>query len=150
MRYLSDFETGQQFSAGPLDVAAEEIIAFARRYDPQVFHLDAEAAEQTFFKGLASSGWMTASLTMRMLVDSGIDIAWGVIGREVEAITWPRPVRPGDSLRVVSEVVEVTPSRSRADRGTIRVRSETFNQNDELVQSMTARLMVPARGVEGA
>lgn len=145
MRYLSDFEAGQRYEAGPVAVETEEIIAFARRYDPQIFHLDPDAAEKTFFNGLAASGWMTASLTMRMLVDSGMDIAWGLIGREVEQIGWPRPVRPGDSLHVVSEVVEVATSRSRPDRGFIRVRTETFNQNGEQVQTMTARLMVPAR-----
>ena len=143
MRYLADFHVGQTYTAGPVDVTAEEIVAFAKRYDPQVFHLDPQAAENTFFKGLAASGWMTAALTMRMLTESGLDIAWGVIGREVVSLGWPRPTRPGDVLRVVTEVLEVKPSRSRTDMGTVRVRTDTFNQNDDLVQSMTSVLIVP-------
>lgn len=145
MRYLEDFQPGQTFAAGPMDVEAEEIIRFAERYDPQAFHMDPAAARQTFFKGLVASGWMTVGLTMRMLVTSGMDIAGGVIGREVEALGWPRPVRPGDRLRTVSEVIAVTPSRSRPERGMIRLRTDTFNQNDELVQTMTTRIVVPAR-----
>ncbi len=147
MRYLSDFSPGQRFHAGPVEVETEEIVRFAQRYDPQPFHTDPEAAEHSFFGGLAASGWMTAALTMRMLVTSpdGCAGAWGVIGRDVESLGWLRPVRPGDRLRAVSEVLEVMPSHSRPDRGMIRVRTDTFNQNEEMVQTMTARLLVPAR-----
>jgi acyl dehydratase len=144
MRYMEDFAAGQSFTAGPVEVTAEEVVAFASRYDPQPFHTDHAAAEQSFFKGLASSGWMTGALTMRMLVDCGLNIAGGLIGRDVE-LTWPRPTYAGDSLRTVSEVLEVIPSRSKPDRGMIRVRTETLNQRDEVVQVMTARMLVHAR-----
>lgn len=144
MRYMEDFQPGQIFSAGPVEVTADEVTAFARRYDPQPFHTDAEAAERSFFKGLASSGWMTGALTMRMLVECGLNIAGGLIGRDVE-LTWPRPTYAGDILRTVSEVLEVLPSRSRPERGMIRVRTETLNQRDEVVQVMTARMLVHAR-----
>lgn len=148
MRYLGDFEVGQHFCAGPVSVDKENIVGFARLYDPQPFHLDPQAAEASLFQGLAASGWMTAALTMRMLVDSGLDIAWGVIGREIESLAWPRPVRPGDRLHAVSEVLEIIPSRSRPDRGMIRVKTDTFNQDDAVVQTMTARLVVPVRPLE--
>jgi acyl dehydratase len=144
MRYLADFEVGQTFTAGPVEVKAEEIISFARSYDPQYFHTDPEAAEASFFKGLASSGWMTAALTMRMLVDSKVGISGGMIGSEVQ-LAWPRPTRPGDVLRVVTEVLEVIPSRSKPERGSLRIRTDTYNQNDELVQTMTSRVMCPAK-----
>jgi len=144
MRYMDDFEAGQTFYAGPVTITAEEVVAFARRYDPQPFHTDADAAADSFFKGLASSGWMTASLTMRMLVESGLNIAGGLIGRDVE-LFWPRPTYADDVLRTASEVLEVTPSRSRPEQGMIRVRTETLNQRDEVVQVMTARLMVRAK-----
>jgi acyl dehydratase len=143
MRYLSDFVTGQRFEGGPVDVATTDIIEFAKVFDPQPFHTDPRAAEETFFDGLAASGWMTAALTMRMVVGSGIDIAWGVIGREVQSLGWPRPVRPGDRLRVTSQVLEIRPSSSRPDRGTMRLLTETFNQREEVVQTMTSLLMVP-------
>ena len=144
MRYMEDFERGQCFYAGPITVTAEEVVAFAQRYDPQPFHTDPVAAEQSFFKGLVASGWMTASLTMRMLVGCGLNVAGGMIGREVE-LGWPRPTYAGDVLRTVSEVLEVMPSRSSPERGMIRVRTETFNQRDEVVQVLTARLMVHAK-----
>jgi acyl dehydratase len=149
MRYLSDFEAGQRFFGGPVEVRTDEVIAFGRQYDPQPFHTDAQAAEKSFFNGLAASGWLTAALTMRMLVGSGMDIPWGVIGREIESLGWPRPVRPGDSLRVVSEVRDVRPSRSRPEMGVVRMQSDTFNQKGELVQTLTARLIVPVGRVGG-
>jgi acyl dehydratase len=123
---------------------ADEIKAFARQFDPQPFHLDEEAAKRTFFGGLAASGWHTAAITMRLQVESGLPIAGGMIGIGGE-MSWPKPTRPGDILRVVSEILEVTPSRSRPDRGTVRVRSETRNQRDEVVQILDARLLVPRR-----
>jgi acyl dehydratase len=145
-RYLDDFATGQRFESGPLTLSADAIMAFARSFDPQPFHTDPEAARDTLFAGLAASGWHTAAVTMRLLVDSGFgDIAGGMIGRGIEGLGWPRPVRPGDTLRVFSEIVEVRRSASRPDRGTVRMKSETRNQNGEIVQEMTATLMVPAR-----
>src|SRR5687767_131848 len=145
-RYLDDFAPGQRFESGTLTLSADDIMAFARSFDPQPFHTDPDAARDTLFGGLAASGWHTAAATMRLLVDSGFgDIAGGMIGRGIEALGWPRPVRPGDTLRVLSEILDVRRSASRPDRGTVRMKSETRNQHGEVVQDMIATLMVPAR-----
>jgi len=142
--YLDDLKIGQRFTSGTLALDAEQIKTFARAYDPQPFHLDEAAAENSIFKGLAASGWHTAALTMRLLVSGGLPLAGGSVGAGGE-IAWPRPTRPGDILQVESEVVAVTPSRSRPDRGIVTVRSETKNQRGEVVQVLTAKLMVPRR-----
>ena len=144
--YLDDLKIGQRFTSGTLALDAEQIKTFARAYDPQPFHLDEAAAENSIFKGLAASGWHTAALTMRLLVSGGLPLAGGSVGAGGE-IAWPRPTRPGDILQVESEVVAVTPSRSRPDRGIVTVRSETKNQRGEVVQVLTAKLMVPRRPV---
>jgi acyl dehydratase len=146
--YLEDLAVGQVFRMGPLTVEAEEMIRFARQYDPQFFHTDPEAAKSSFFGGLVASGWLTAALTMRLLVDGGAPFAEGVIGAGGE-LAWPRPVRPGDSLRIESEVLKITPSRSRPDRGSVMTKTTTFNQNNEVVQTLTAKLVVFARGGRG-
>jgi acyl dehydratase len=145
MLYLEDFTTGSRYEAGPIAVDRDELIAFAKRYDPQPFHTDPAAAERTLFGGLAASGWMTASLTMRMLVDSGHGPVGGFIARQVESMEWPRPVRAGDTLSATSEVVEVIPSRTKPDRGMVKMRTETRNQKGEVVQLLTALLVVPRR-----
>jgi len=142
--YLEDFQVGQKYTSGEQHLDETKIKAFARDFDPQPFHLDAEAAKSTFFGGLAASGWHTAALTMRMLVESGMPIAGGLIGAGGE-ITWPRPTRPGDTLHVESEVTEIKPSRSRPDRGMVTIRSETLNQLGEPVQILVAKLVVPRR-----
>jgi acyl dehydratase len=142
--YLDDIKIGQRFTSGTLALDAEQIKAFARQFDPQPFHLDEAAAKNSIFQGLAASGWHTAALTMRLLVSGGLPLAGGSIGAGGE-IAWPRPTRPGDILQVESEVVAVTPSRSRPDRGIVTVRSETKNQRGEVVQVLTAKLMVPRR-----
>jgi acyl dehydratase len=142
--YLEDFHVGQRFTSGSHAMDADEIKAFARQFDPQPFHLDEEKAKQSLFGGLVASGWHTAAVSMRLQVTSGLPIAGGMIGIGGE-MTWPQPTRPGDVLKVVSEVEEVTPSRSRPDRGTIKVRSETRNQREEVVQILTARMIVPRR-----
>lgn len=144
--YFEDLPVGWRATTGSITLDAEAIKAFAAAFDPQPFHLDEAAAEKTFFRGLAASGWHTAALTMRLLVTSGLPIAGGVIGAGGE-IQWPRPTRPGDVLTVICEVVEAKPSNSRPDRGMITVRSETCNQAGEVVQVMTARLVVPRRPV---
>jgi acyl dehydratase len=146
--YLEDFHVGQRFTSASHFMGAEQIKAFARQFDPQPFHLDEEAAKATFFGGLVASGWHTAAVSMRLQVESGLPIAGGMIGIGGE-MSWPRPTRPGDILCVVSEILEVTPSRSRPDRGTVRVRSETRNQRDETVQILDARLLVPRRAAAG-
>ena len=142
--YLDDLHVGQRFAAGPVSVTAPEIVRFAREFDPQPFHLDDEAAKATMFEGLAASGWHTASLTMRMLTDGGIPIATGVIGIGGE-IAWPKPVRPGDTLRVESEVLAIAPSRSKPNQAIVTIRSATANQNGETVQVLTAKIIAFAR-----
>ena len=142
--YLDDLHVGQRFTSGTRDVDESEIKSFAREYDPQPFHLDHETAKGTLFQGLAASGWHTMAMTMRLLVDGGAPIAGGIIGAGGE-INWPRPTRPGDTLRVESEVVAITPSRSRPDRGMVTMRSETKNQRGEVVQVLIAKLVVPKR-----
>jgi acyl dehydratase len=142
--YLDDLHVGQRFAAGPVSVTAPEIVRFAREFDPQPFHLDDEAAKATLFEGLAASGWHTASLTMRMLTDGGIPIATGVIGIGGE-IAWPKPVRPGDTLRVESEVLAIAPSRSKPNQAIVTIRSTTANQHGETVLVFTAKIIVFAR-----
>jgi acyl dehydratase len=142
--YLEDLAVGRRFTSATHVIDVAQIKAFAGQFDPQPFHLDDERAKGTLFAGLAASGWHTAAITMRLLVESGLPLAGGIIGAGGE-VSWPRPTRPGDVLRVVSEIEQVTPSRSRADRGTVRVRSETRNQRDEVVQVLIANLIVPRR-----
>jgi acyl dehydratase len=144
--YLDDLKVGQRFTSTTHTVDAAQITAYARQFDPQPFHLDDEAAKATLFGGLAASGWHTMAMTMRLLVDAGLPFAGGIIGAGAE-IAWPKPTRPGDVLRVVSEIQDITPSRSRPDRGMVRVRSETLNQRDEVVQVLTSKLIVPRRVV---
>lgn len=143
--YLEDFAAGQVFRSGSLTVTAEDIKAYAAQFDPQPFHLDESAAKASLFGGLAASGWHTASLTMRLLVDGGAPIAGGIIGAGTDELRWLRPVRPGDRLRVESEVLEVAPSRSRPEQGRMRLRSTTLNQNDQPVMVFIANLIVPRR-----
>jgi len=142
--YLDDLLQGQRFVTRTYSVDAEQIKTFAYQFDPQPFHLDEEAAKGTLFGGLAASGWHTAAITMRLLVETGLPLAGGIIGAGGE-ISWPNPCRPGDILKVHSEIEEVIPSRSRTDRGIVRVRSETRNQHDQAVQILIARLIVPRR-----
>ncbi len=142
--YFEDLDVGRRFTTGSVTMEPEAIKAFATSFDPQPFHLNDEAAKASFFGGLVASGWHTASVTMRLLVTSGLPIAGGVIGAGGD-IVWPRAVRPGDTLSVVSEVVAAKPSASRPERGMVTVRSETRNQDGEVVQIMTARLVVPTR-----
>jgi acyl dehydratase len=142
--FLEDLSVGQRFASASYELSADEIKAFARQYDPQPFHTDEATARDTFFGGLAASGWHVAAITMRLLVGEGPLIANGIIGAGGE-IAWPRPTRPGDVLTVESEVVEIIPSRSRPDRGMVTMRSETRNQRNEVVQVLTAKLIAPRR-----
>jgi len=139
--YLENFTVGQRFLSETHCIDADQIKAFARQFDPQSFHLDEAAADTSFFQGLAASGWHTASVTMSLLVKSGMPIAGGLIGAGGE-LQWPRPTRPGDVLQVESEVLEIKPSRSRPERGMITVKSVTRNQNGEEVQVLTSRMLV--------
>jgi acyl dehydratase len=144
-QYLDDFAAGQVYRSNRLRVDKEQILAFAAQFDPQPYHLDEEAARKSVFKGLAASGWHTAAMTMRLLVESEFQPADGILGVGLEELSWPRPVRPGDELRVESQVLEVRPSKVRADRGVIRLRTTTLHQNDQPVQIFTGKLLVPRR-----
>jgi len=146
--YLEDLHVGQRFTSGVYVLDEQQIKAFAGQFDPQPFHLDEAAAAQTLFEGLAASGWHTAAITMRLLLNGGAPIAGGVIGAGGE-IAWPRPTRPGDILHVESEVLAISPSRSRPDRGMVTLRSETHNQRGEVVQTFVAKLVVPRRPEQG-
>ena len=144
-RYLDDFAVGQTFGSGRMRIDEDRIKSFAAEFDPQPFHLDAEAARKSLFGGLAASGWHTAALTMRLLVESEIKPVGGIVGAGFDEFRWPRPVRPGDELRVESEVLEVRPSKSRPGQGIIKVRTTTLNQNGEAVQIFVGNLVVPRR-----
>ena len=143
--HLEDLRVGQRFRSGTHALDEAQITSFARQFDPQPFHVDDDQARDTLFAGLAASGWHTAAITMRLMV-GGVPLAGGIIGAGGE-INWPKPTRPGDVLHVESEIVEITPSRSRPDRGMVTVRSETLNQRGETVQVLTAKLIVPRRAV---
>ena len=143
--YFDDFALGQRFShpARPV-MDLVRVKQFAAEFDPQPFHMDEEAAaSHPVFAGITASGWHTAATTARLLVES-VPLAGGLIGLGVE-ISWPRPTRAGDQLSIITEVMEVTPSRSKPDRGVITLRTETRNQRDEVVQVLITKAMVPRR-----
>jgi acyl dehydratase len=148
-RFLEDFAAGRVFRSERRRVTREEIVAFAAAFDPQPFHLDEAAARGSRFGGLAASGWHTAALTMRLLVDGELQPAGGIIGAGFEEFRWPLPVRPGDELCAESEVLDVRRSRSRPGFGLLRLRTTTLNQDGEAVQVMVGTLIVPCRGSRG-
>ena len=146
MIFLEDLVVGQRFTAGPTQVTAEAIKGFAAEYDPQPFHLDEDAAAgHPVFGGLAASGWHTAAMAMKMTVQALGHFGWGVVGGGGD-LQWVRPVRPGDTLRLSAEVLEIAPSKRKPDRGSVLVRNAVLNQQDEEVQVFTVRLLVPRRG----
>lgn len=145
MKYLEDFAVGQVVEFPPRTVGEDEIIAFARDYDPQPFHLDKEAAKQSLFGGLCASGWHTAGLMMRMLVDNMIGKYASMGSPGVDQLRWVKPVFPGDTLHLRGEVVDVKPSRSKPDRGVITSRYEMKNQKGETVLTMQAKGMYARR-----
>jgi acyl dehydratase len=138
--YLEDISVGDEFVSIEHRLDAEQIIDFASQFDPQPFHLDAEAAELSFFRGLAASGWHTMAISMKLLVQS-VPFANGVIGAGGE-ISWPRPTRPDDTLHVKSTVIEIMPSRSKPNQAIVVLNCLTLNQNDEVRQDLTAKLLV--------
>ncbi|HEV2826687.1 MAG TPA: MaoC family dehydratase [Pyrinomonadaceae bacterium] len=144
-RYLEDFEPGQTFGSGRMRIDEDRIKSFAAEFDPQPFHLDERAATESIFRGLAASGWHTAAITMRLLVDGDLKPAGGIVGAGFDELRWPRPVRAGDELRVESEVLEIRTSKSRPDQGVIKVRATTLNQNNEPVQVSLGNLIVRCR-----
>src|SRR5262245_44054341 len=141
--YLDDIQVGQRFTSETYAIDASKIKEFAAEFDPQPFHLDERAAEASVFRGLAASGWHTAAVTMRLMTGS-VPLAGGLVGLGGE-ISWPRPTRPGDLLHLESEITEIRPSQSKPDRGIVTLRGTTFNQNQEPVYLLTAKLVVPRR-----
>ncbi|OYQ35571.1 acyl dehydratase [Niveispirillum lacus] len=144
-RYLEDFTPGMELEFGDRLVTAEEVVAFAREYDPQPFHLDEEAGKATHFGGLVASGWQTAGFMMRMLVDHMLSPKTSLGSPGLDELRWLKPVRPGDRLRVRVRIQEVKRSRSRPEMGTIRQTTEVLNQKDEVVMSTISIGMVRAR-----
>src|ERR1700757_1220623 len=140
--YFDDLKVGDRFKSESLTVTEKQLIEFAHKFDPQMFHLSRKAAERSIFKGLIASGWHTAAITMRLFVRT-LNFAEGAIGLGVDELRWPTAVRPGDVLRVETEILETRPSRSRPNVGVIRLRNTTLNQKDETVQTMTASALVP-------
>lgn len=143
--YLEDLRLGQRFTSGNYVIEVARMKEFAGEFDPQPFHLDDTAAEASVFKGLAASGWHTAAVAMRLLATGGLPLAKGIVGLGAE-IAWPRPTRAGDVLHIESEVVDITPSRSKP-QGVVTVRSTMLNQNGEAVYLLTAKLLVPMRPI---
>jgi len=145
VKYLEDFCAGQTFDSGRVRVERDRIKSFAAEFDPQPFHLDEEAARSSLFGGLAASGWHTAAMTMRLLVESDLKPADGILGAGFDEFRWPKPVHPGDELHLKIEILETRASKSRPDQGVIKVRTTTLNQNDEPVQVSVGNLIVPRR-----
>lgn len=146
-RYFEDFVVGETFETAAHTLTLEESLAFARAYDPQPFHLDADAAQASFFKRLVSSGWQTAAVTMRLVVQSGMLRATGVVGTGIDDLRWLAPVVPGDTLRVRGEVIDKQPWPGNKRRGTLRVRLLTRNQDDVVVMSQIANLVLGYREI---
>lgn len=143
-RYFDDLKVGDRFKSEPLTVTEKELIEFAHKFDPQMFHLSRKRAERSIFKGLIASGWHTAAMSMRLFVQT-LNFAEGAIGLGVDELRWPHAVRPGDVLAVETEILDVRRSRSRPGYGIIRLRNVTTNQHGEVVQTMMANAMVPSR-----
>jgi len=143
-RYFEDLKTGARFKSETYQVSEEQIVFFAREFDPQPFHLDAAVARQTIFKDLIASGWHTAAITMRLFVRT-LNFAEGAIGLGVDELRWPTAVKPGDVLQVETEIVDLRESRSKPSHGIVRIRNVTTNQRGEIVQTMTASALVLRR-----
>ena len=139
---FADFQPGQRFRSAPRRVEVEEILAFARDYDPQPFHLDEQAGRASLFGGLAASGWHTAAIAMRLNVDGGLPVAGGIVGSAIDELRWPAPVRPGDTLTAENEVLEVIPSTTRPGQGRVRATCRLVNQDGAVVLSFIATLVV--------
>lgn len=144
-RAFEDFPVGTRLVSSSCTVTAEEIVDFTRKFDPQQFHLDPISAEKTLFGGLTASGWHTAAISMRLFIDT-MNVSGGIIGLQVDELKWPNAVRPGDELRVETEILSARRSKSRPGYGIIRIHNVTKNQRDEVVQSFMANAMLPARG----
>ncbi len=139
--YLEDLHVGQRFTSETFVITEERIKSFAEEFDPQPFHLDEAAAQNTVFRGLAASGWHTAAVAMKLMVNGGLPLGNGIIGMGGE-LAWPKPTRPGDTLHVESEVLEIMPSKSKPNQAVVRVRSTTLNQNGDVVHQFTSKVLV--------
>jgi len=144
-RYYEDFDIGDVRETARYRVTEEEALAFARAYDPQSFHLDAKAAESSFFGKLVISGWLTAAIAMRLIVDARSGEDSPIIGSGIDELRWTFPVVPGDELRVRSEVIEKAPWPGGKPRGVVRFRNETINQDDVVVMTYIANGIAPMR-----
>src|SRR6266513_4670397 len=149
-RYFDELTQGDRIKSATYEVTEEQIISFAREFDPQPFHLDAAGARQTMFEGIIASGWHTAAITMRLFVQR-LNFAEGAIGLGVDELRWPNAVRPGDALQVETEIVDLRVSRSKPSLGIVRLRNVTVNQRGEIVQTMSASALVLRRddGIAG-
>ncbi len=145
--YYEDFEIGQQFKSDRSHtITRDNAIAFARMYDPQLQHIDEEAAKNTLFGKLIVSGWQTAAVTMRLKTETELfHVANGLVGMGLESVRWPRPTFPGDSLRIMITVIDKRPSTSRPDKGIVKYKVETFNQRNEMAMEMETAVIVPRR-----
>jgi len=144
-RYLEDLQPGQTFESPRHTITQDAIVAFAREYDPQPFHVDPEAAKSSFFGKLIASGWHTAALTVMMLNEAGMELAGGIIGAGIEDMRWPSPLEPGNTVHVQIEILETRRSRSRPEIGIVRMRARTLRDDGTAVQEMTGNLIVPVR-----
>src|SRR5881227_2729678 len=142
--YFDDLKVSDCFKSDPLNVTEKQLIEFAHKFDPQMFHLSRKRAERTIFKGLIASGWHTAAVTMRLFVQT-LNFAEGAIGLGVDELRWPNAVRPGDALQVETEIVDLRVSRSKPSHGVVRLRNVTVNQRGEIVQTMSASALVLRR-----
>jgi acyl dehydratase len=143
---FEDFVIGQMFRSGPIRMEPDRMIAFAEEFDPQPQHLGTDSASTTMFGELVASGWHTAATSMRLYVEALPPIAGGGQGVALEDLTWPHPVRPGDDLHIELDVIAVRESRSRPDKGLVKIRAITRNQGGQIVQTATHTVMVPRRG----
>lgn len=149
-RYYEDFKIGDRFMSGGMTVTEADIIAFARQWDPQPFHIDAEFATKWAYGGLIASGLHTMCMTLRLWLDLGILRACSLGSPGLGEVQFPRPVRPGDTLRVVTDITELRPSSSKADRGVARIRQVTINQRDEPVMEQETVVILKRRPAPGA
>ncbi|UTH73416.1 MaoC family dehydratase [Chromobacterium sp. IIBBL 290-4] len=149
MLYFEDLQPGQRFLSGAHTLSEAEIIAFARQFDPQPFHTDPEAAKQTFFQGLAASGWHTSSLSMRLVEQTELgQAANGLIGMQIDQMRWPQPTRPGDSLHVEVEVLDKRRSGSQPGFGVVKVKWTTRNQNGGIAMQLECAIWMQCRAQE--
>ena len=146
-RAFEDFPVGTRLVSGEAAISADEIVAFARRYDPQPFHLVSDPGEN-LLGGLVASGWQTAAVSMRLFIDT-MQVPGGIIGRAIDELRWPAPVKPGDRIRVEIEILEARLSKSKPGYGIVRYRCVTLNQDDKFVQSFLALVLIPTRESPG-